>query len=351
MEKYDFVFIGAGHNALTCAGYLAKAGQKVIVLERRDVIGGGVVSEEVTLPGFKHNLHSVMHMWIHIGPVYRDLELYNYGSKYIFPNHGVLCNAHRDGSSLIWYKEKERFVKEIAKFSPKDAKTYDELYDHWLTMGIFISGFLFNPPPRFSEIFAPLEGTHEGREMIWLMHANTHEVIDNIFESPQLKAVLAIMITQTGVDYDALGTGFYVPNMIIETHGTGISVGGSGELSKAMGRFIEAHGGVVMREADAEEVIIKNGVATGVRLKDGREFIADKAVVSNLSPTITFGDGTLIPEVHLDEQFMSQVRRWRPGNVALCTPHLALSEPLHFKAADKNPEVDKCWITCNCEDV
>ncbi|MDY6863958.1 MAG: NAD(P)/FAD-dependent oxidoreductase, partial [Thermodesulfobacteriota bacterium] len=350
-EKFDFIVIGGGHNGLTAAAYLCKGGHKTIVLERREVVGGGVISEEVTLPGFKHNLHSVMHSWIHTGPVYRHLELEKYGSKYIFPDHGVLCNVFRDGSSIVWYKEKEKFIKEIAKFSPRDARTYERLYEHWLTVGALISGMLFNPAPKLSELIAPMEGTYEGREILWMMHTSTHEYIDSIFESPQLKAILAIMITQSGTDYDAMGTGFLVPSMMVETHGTGISVGGSGELSKAMIRVIEANGGIVKNKSEVKEILIKNGIAHGVRLSDGREITANKAVISNLGPSITFGDGKLVAEEYLDENFMFQIRRWRPGLVALLTPHFALNEPIHFKAAERNPEVDKCWITCNCENL
>ena len=101
-KEYDVVFVGAGHNGLTCAAYLSKAGLKTINFERREVIGGACTTEEITLPGFKHNTHSTMHTWIFMGPVYNDLELEKYGAKYIFPEAGYAV-LFSDENSLIAY--------------------------------------------------------------------------------------------------------------------------------------------------------------------------------------------------------------------------------------------------------
>ncbi|MDY6862562.1 MAG: FAD-dependent oxidoreductase, partial [Thermodesulfobacteriota bacterium] len=126
MNDYDVVIIGGGHNGLTCGCYLAKSGQKVGVFERRHNIGGGCCTEEMTLPGFKHNLHSFIHGGLHSGPVYKDLELEKYGSRYLFPETqwGMVFE---DGRALVQYKDIDRTCKEIEKFSLKDAGTYKEV--------------------------------------------------------------------------------------------------------------------------------------------------------------------------------------------------------------------------------
>src|SRR3972149_144400 len=98
-QTYDVIVIGGGSNGLTCSAYLAKAKQKVLVLERRPFVGGGRVPEDLTLPGFRHNPHSCMHVWIHLGPVYTDLELEKYGSKYVFPEVQYTA-AFPDGGCL-----------------------------------------------------------------------------------------------------------------------------------------------------------------------------------------------------------------------------------------------------------
>lgn len=198
-EKYDFIIVGGGHNGLTCAAYLAKAGQSVIVLERRDLVGGGVMTEERTLPGFKHNTHSTMHVWIHTGPVYRDLELSTkYGHRYIIVEAPTSV-AFGDGSSLIWYRDKEKFAKEIEKFSKKDAKTYLELYDSWLQIGALIGGFLFQPPVPLSQVIAPLEGTYEGRELLWMMRTSMGNYLESIFESKHVISLFGIMLDRKSV--------------------------------------------------------------------------------------------------------------------------------------------------------
>ena len=99
-EGYDAVFVGGGHNALTCAAYLAKAGKRVLVLEARHVAGGGCATEEVAAPGFRHKFHSNFHGIIHWGPVYRDLELERYGARYVWPEN-QFAHVFPDGRAIV----------------------------------------------------------------------------------------------------------------------------------------------------------------------------------------------------------------------------------------------------------
>ena len=105
-SEYDVVVVGGGHNGLTCACYLAKAGRKVLVLEARPVVGGGCATEEVAAPGFRHNFHSNFHGIIHMGPVYADLELERHGAAYVWPEH-QFAHVFPDGKALVGFvKEK-----------------------------------------------------------------------------------------------------------------------------------------------------------------------------------------------------------------------------------------------------
>src|SRR5258708_29697794 len=126
MTTADIVAVGSGHNGLVAAAYLAAGGKKVLVLERNAWFGGGVVSRELTLPGFRHDQHSMAHIFIQGNPLLRDDELRlksKYGLSYVFPDPPVSC-IFEDGETLSLYCDRERTWHEIAKFSKQDADAY-----------------------------------------------------------------------------------------------------------------------------------------------------------------------------------------------------------------------------------
>ncbi|MDY6863826.1 MAG: NAD(P)/FAD-dependent oxidoreductase [Thermodesulfobacteriota bacterium] len=351
-EKFDIIIVGGGHNGLACGAYLAKAGQKVIVFERRDLVGGGVMTEEITLPGFKHNTHSAMHEWIFMGPVYYDLELKKYGALYKFAPG--LANVFEDGSSIVLYRDLDRTVKQIEKFSKKDAVTYREIVTEFLNYSdLVVTSYLFNAPMSASQWASRLEGTHAGREFLRMMASSSYYIIDELFENEKVKAWLMINVTQSSIPQDSFGSGLIFPSMHPALHkcGIGTAVGGSISLAKAMGKVIEANGGVVKNNSEVKEIMVKNGVAQGIRLSDGTEYLANKAVACNVGPTLIFGEGKMIGKEHLDETFLKQISHWRPGEVALFTFHMALNEQIRYKAADKEPDVDRCYTVGMVETV
>ena len=130
-DGFDVVVVGAGHNGLTCACYLAKAGQKVLVLETREVVGGGCATKEVAAPGFRHNFHSNFHGIIHMGPVYRELELERYGARYVWPEH-QFAHVFPDGRALVWSRDLDETVRSVERFSKHDATTVRELTQTYL---------------------------------------------------------------------------------------------------------------------------------------------------------------------------------------------------------------------------
>ena len=125
-SAYDIVAIGSGHNGLVAAAYLAAAGKKVLVLERNAWFGGGVVTRELTVPGFRHDQHSVGHIFIQANPLIRNDELgllSKYGLKYIYPEV-PLITVFDDGTTLSLYRDRQKNYEELAKFSRKDAEAY-----------------------------------------------------------------------------------------------------------------------------------------------------------------------------------------------------------------------------------
>ena len=134
-EEADIVVIGAGHNALTTAAYLAKAGLSVTVLEARSTIGGGTVTEELTLPGFRHDTFSQGHPFMLSSPIFTgdELGLFADGLQYVGNDPGVVV-PFPDGESLTLWRDRERTAKEIEHFSPRDAKAFRDLMAEWRTL-------------------------------------------------------------------------------------------------------------------------------------------------------------------------------------------------------------------------
>src|SRR5688572_23193922 len=131
-NEYDTIVIGAGHNALTTAAYLAKAGPSVIVLEARRVIGGGTMPEELTGPGLRHDTFSTGHPWLLTNPIYTadELGIFRDGLAYV-GNDPVAVFPFPDGESITVWRDRHRTAAEIARFSPKDAETWVRHYDEW----------------------------------------------------------------------------------------------------------------------------------------------------------------------------------------------------------------------------
>src|SRR5262245_58539954 len=146
MEKFDGVVIGAGHNGLTLAAYLARAGLKIAVVERNPRIGGGCTTEEPVLPGYRFNQHSNFFMGLRHSPLIRDLELYRFGFSYIEPpiQQGA---AFRDGTCIVIHKDLDKTCASLARFSAGDAETFRELHFLYaVKMRPLFTSIAFNAP-------------------------------------------------------------------------------------------------------------------------------------------------------------------------------------------------------------
>jgi phytoene dehydrogenase-like protein len=341
-QAYDFIIVGGGSNGLTCGAYLAKAGQKVLVLERSPLVGGGCVTEELTLPGFKHNPHSCMHVWIHLGPVYNDLELQKYGADYVFPEIQYAA-VFPDGRALVLYKDLERTIREITRFSERDANTYRDFCEGYRGMVDGSRTFLYSQPSEPWLGWSSMMQTPDGAELVKTSHSSIRHVVYDLFESPEVRGWILLFMNQTGTD-DYPGSGTFLPPLlpiIHHTDGVGCAVGGSSVTSEALALVIEAHDGTVLRNAHVSKILLEGERATGVELEDGTQFTARKAVSSNVEPKQTFL--TMIGEDALDPFFVRQVNRFRADEFTLFTPHFAMKESPQWAAAEFNPDVIDAW--------
>jgi phytoene dehydrogenase-like protein len=335
-ETRDVVIVGGGHNGLVAAFYLAKAGFKPLVLERRPQTGGAAITDEIH-PGFR--CPTLSHSAGSIRPdVFADMQLANHGLKLIWPEVAVTTLAP-DGRALTLYKDTGRAAQEIAKFSQKDAAKYPELAQSLAKIGKVIGEALKLPPPNIDD---PSKGDlwgmlQTGRSLRKLGKKDMYRVlrwgpmaiadlVAEFFETELLRATVAAR----GIFGTFLGPWSAGSSMVLllrsagDAHPAGSAVfaaGGTGAITQAMAAAAKAAGAEIRTGVDVTEVHVKDGAAVGVILANGEE-IAAKAVVSNADPKRTLLK--LVDPTHLTPDFVKKLQNYRmPGTVAKV--NLALS--------------------------
>jgi phytoene dehydrogenase-like protein len=331
---YDVIAIGAGHNGLVAAAYAAAAGKKVLVLERQPWFGGGVVTKELTVPGFRHDQHSMAHIFIQGNPLLRNDDLglkSRFGLRYVIPELPMM-SVFEDGSTLGLYRDRERSVAEISKFSKKDGEAYRRLAEQAQGLMPMLLGALYSPPAPVGASNALMDQSREGRELWRLMQMSIHDLLAEWFEHPKVRMHFARIAGENLVSPDekSTGMGVLVFTGFLEMFGFGVAVGGSGELTRALIDCIKAHGGEVQGNADVARVTVSNGRAAGVELTDGRRFRAKDAVIGAIHPHDL---GKMVDG--LDPFVVKTAARTQITDLGCITIHAALNAPLKFKAGEQ----------------
>jgi phytoene dehydrogenase-like protein len=336
MSTYDVTIIGGGHNGLVAACYLAKGGLKILVLERREVVGGGAVTEEIH-PGFR--VSALDHA---AGPfsadVAADLNLSQFGLEMITPDARVLALAP-NGGSLCLYNDVARSVAEVEKFSAKDARSYPEFVNSFARIGRVLAPLVSMTPPSIDQpgaadlwqlgkvglAFRGLGKKDEYRLLRWGPMA-VADLVSEWFETELLRATVAArgiygafagpwsagtslgLLWQAAMDGSAIGSASYAK-------------GGMGALSVALANAAKAAGSEIRTRAEVAAVVGADGDKPKVVLEDGEE-IETRVVVSNADPRTTFLN--LVDPVDLNPNFLLKMRNYRaPGAAAKI--NLALS--------------------------
>jgi len=321
--KYDAIIIGGGHNGLCCAAYLAKAGRRVLVLERRHVLGGAAVSEEV-YPGFTYSVCSYVVSLLR-PHIIRDLNLPKFGLQ-ILPLDCAFT-PYPDGRSLARWGDAERTRREIEKFSPRDAEVYPAYGKMMGRLARFVKPIIEMTPPdpasfnpadlgqllelgkHFQE-FPP----HERIGMIKLMTMSAADLLDEWFESTELKAPMSVSgIIGTFLGVRSPGTAYvllhhYMGEIDGAFRAWGFCKGGTGTISMALARAAESFGAEIRCEAAIDHIHVKNGKAVGVVMENGDELTAP-IIVSSLDPHRTFM--RMVGESHLEEDFVRSINRFQ----------------------------------------
>ena len=333
MSNHDVVVMGAGHNGLVAAAYLAKAGKKVLILEAKSYCGGGVVTRELTLPGYRHDVHSNVHIMIQGNPLLRDDELglmSQFGLKYNYPEL-PWATIFEDGRVIRSWKDLDRTCEGIASFSPADAENYRNFVQASQKVLPMLTAGMYSPPSPLGAFTAMMDQSDEGRFLLDIMSRSALDVADRYFESDIMKLHLVRMVTENLQMPDELGTGmgaFLMPG-IIHTWGVSQPVGGSGELSDSLVRCIEHYGGEIRCNAEVARVIVSAGRATGLELVSGEQFIAKDGVIGAIHPLVLrkFVEGVPQPVLERAENVT-------PSTFSLLLTHMALKERARLRAPE-----------------
>jgi beta-carotene ketolase (CrtO type) len=348
MQVYDVVIIGAGHNGLTCAAYLLKAGYSVLLLERRSLPGGAATTEEVMpheAPGFKFNLCAIDHEFIHLGPVVEELELAQYGLEYLYCDPAVFC-PHPDGKYFLAHRSVEKTCAEIAQFSDRDAKQYAEFTQFWIQVTNALVP-LFNAPPlavfdivrnyklnQIKDVFTLIGGVNKALDMLRTMLTSAEDVLEEWFDSEFIKAPLARLCAEIGAppSQKGIAIGAMMASM---RHQPGMArpKGGTGALTQALLNLVKAKGGVVLTDKTVNRVLVDNGRAIGVQTRDGMEYRANYGVISNIDAKRLFLN--LLDSADVDDADPALRGRLEHriinNNETILKIDCALSEPLRFE--------------------
>ncbi|MGI9288972.1 MAG: phytoene desaturase family protein [Pseudomonadales bacterium] len=334
MADFAVIIAGGGHNGLICASLLVKNGLQVLVTERNQWVGGGVLTRELTLPGFKHDPFGSSHVWIHLNPDFQELkpELEKHGLNYIWSEDQITGHPNKyEGQGIIVYKDVGKTCDTIAEYSKKDAERYREIYEEFGEIQDGVVKNMFAPPAPPSYMSQGLENNPEGLKRLRDYQLSSRQFTLENFENDHVRAFILgwAMAPQTLPDQEGTAAGFYVMIPSIHYFGQSIPEGGSGMLSEAMKSYIEANGGSVMTGATVSKFITENGECKGIRLDDGREIFASQAVVSSLDPYQTYLNG--FDDDELPNGFKQMVRNFKFGDITIARVHYALNEAPSFK--------------------
>ncbi len=324
IELIDVLIVGGGHNGLVTAGYLARRGLKVTVLERRRLVGGACVTEEIW-PGYK--VSTLSYLCSLLQPqIIRDLELARFG-YHIYPKDPSFFTAFPDGRHIFFFQDMRKTVEQMAQFSARDAAYYPQYEVELAHLAEWVESLLMETPPnivgrKLEDLVSlgrfgmrALKLGDEGLvRMAKVMTQSVRDFLDERFESDEIKTTLATDgVIGTNGGPATPGTAYILLHHVMGgaagARGLwGFIRGGMGAISEALAASARAHGATIRTDAEVERILVRDDRACGAVLKGGEE-IAARIVVSNADPRRTFLG--LLDERHLPEEFLHSIRNFR----------------------------------------
>lgn len=338
-KEYDVLIVGAGHNSLTTAAYLAKAGLHTCVFEKNSIVGGGAVSREVTAPGFIHDTHASGITLAMANPMLKDDELglkSKFGLELVEPEM-TYASLFTDETWIGGYGSLDSTCESIAKFSSKDAEAYREFALRTTKMApLFIKG-MFKPPIPARKMAALLGESEGGREVLSLSERSVYDFIHEIFEHPKVRMHTMKWVTENMMHAKVRGTArdFYLLTSLAHTQEDAAVVGGTQQLSNALVRCIQHYGGEIRTNTWVNSIITRFGEVKGIELEDGEVIKAKKCVIASIHPHLLsdYVGG-------LDQAMLKEAKSAPLSSYGGFMTHWALHEAPSYTC----PEVDRAMV-------
>lgn len=338
--SYDVVFVGSGINSLAGGALLAKAGRRVLVLERNDYLGGAIKTAEITEPGFLHEVFASWHPLFAGSPAYAELadDLRARGLDYLNTDSPT-ASIFPDGTSAFLGTSHEANVEEFERHAPGDGEAWSRVVAEFMPNADLAFGVLGTELWSRAGLGLALKAYRRlGRrgllELSGTMLASCRDWATATFSSEHVHGLLAPWVLHTGLGPDAAASGFMtqVIAVSLEMGGMPVPRGGGVVLVDALAGIVRDAGGDCETGRDVEEILVTEGRASGVRLADGEAVSASEAVVANVTPTQLYG--RLLPETAATAETAAAARRFRYGRAEMQI-HMALSEPPRWSGDER----------------
>jgi beta-carotene ketolase (CrtO type) len=331
-DQYDAIVIGAGHNGLTTACYLAKAGLSVLVLENYSVIGGMTITEEITLPGFHSDIHASGYQLANFSPVPEELELEKFGLEIIKPDL-AFSHSFPDGRIITVHRDIEQTAANIAEYSAWDANIWRDLSDQYLQQRNHIIAAFFTPSPSLTEIINQLAKSNAGMDNYRFSLQSVRSWCNETFEAEETKCLFGSFASFLGSSPDDVGGAelAWLFASVLQHEGNNLVKGGMHNLSLALARYLKSQGGEIRTNTKVIKILGTSNRATGVYLASGEEVKAKQLIVSGIDPAQLIIH--LLGSDMVGDSLVARMQKYEWGD-SVFVIYTALNQPVTYKSGE-----------------